>query len=494
MTAPIGHSLVTRLEEYLHSWGLREFHDESSYYQWQRTCLNRDQLLAFEELLKRRTKEGGGDADIEFYDLLAQPIILPVLYSQRYDYYRKIGVVLYRRIAEGSRVLDFGCGVGILTTFLAQEFPNIEFVGVDRSAQSISIAEQEANRCHVKNVSYFVRHIPSEPLPGSYDVVLSTQAVFQSEGHSGPPSMGWQTFRRPYSLQEQVTLEMQLGLAPRLDALQAVLQRNGRMILFEKTGHLGRRILFQRALSRRGFHPVHEPLAIAYHSIDEQVVDGPLYEVSQAAVGNSALWNEEPNRRPGDSLYGCSGRVARRMGSILMGNENREHGQLKSIRWGMCRISLGKWQEALAYLLFEADSGTSAILVGGLLELSILTDIFEQLMKMPAEQVDQFIADTWGNLLNESNEEERPGYENHFSSAQAIYMALPSKVLEKEFSFSGSEGKSMHLEFGKTMSLWYFYWANTFDQRQLVLVDYSGERMLRTYFEDSLKDLKAQIS
>ncbi|MGD9849996.1 MAG: trans-aconitate 2-methyltransferase [Nitrospirales bacterium] len=494
MTDPIVHSLVARLEQYLHSWGLREFHDESSYYQWQRTCLSRDQLLTFEDVLKRRTTEGLGDADIEFYDLLAQPTILPVLYSQRYDYYRKLGPALCPRISEGSRVLDFGCGVGILTTFFAREFPHIEFIGIDRSAQSIFFAEQEARRRHVNNVSYFVRHIPSEPPPGSYNLILSTQAVFQSENHPGLPSMEWQTFHRPYNLQEQVALETRLGLASRLDALQAVLQDNGRMILFEKTGHLGRRILFQRALSRRGFYPVQEPLPIIYRSIDEQVIDGPIYEVSQSIEGNAALWNEAPNQGPGDSLYGCGGRVARQMGSILVGNENCEHQQLKSIQWGVGRISLGKWCEALAWLRFESTSGVSALLVGGLIELSLLRDIFEQLRSSSAEQVDQFISETWGALLNESNEEERPGYENHASSAQAVYMALPLKMVEKEFTLAGEEGKSMHLEFGQTMSLWYFYWANTFDQRQLVLVDQSGEKMLRMYFEDTLRDLKSQAS
>ncbi len=356
MTDQNAHNLVARLEAYLHSWGLREFYDEASYYAWQRSFLTRDQLLAFEALLERRPREGQGDADIEFYDLLAQPTILPVLYSQRYDFYRKIGVALCCRISNATRVLDFGCGVGILTTFFAQEFPDIEFVGIDRSAQSISMAEQEANRRHVKNVSFVVRHIPTETLPGSYDVILSTQAVFQSEAHPGMPSMGWQTFYRPNVLQEQVNLEARTGLGPRLDALQGVLQRKGRMMFFEKTGHLGRRILFQRALSRRGFNQVHEPLAIVYHSVDEEVVDGPLYEVSQTTEGTSPLWNEEPDRIAGDSLYGCGGRVARQMGVVLLTNGHCVYQQLNTTRWGDCRISLGEWQTALACFVFAPQT------------------------------------------------------------------------------------------------------------------------------------------
>lgn len=487
-------NLLSRLEAYLSSWGLREFQDESSYYGWQRSSLTRDQLLAFERLLKRRSGDEGGDADVQFYDLLAQPTVLPVLYSQRYDYYRKIGVALCSRLPQGTRVLDCGCGVGILTTFFAQEFPGLEFVGIDRSTSSISIAEQEAQRRHVENVSYFVRSIPNESLPGRYDVILSTQSVFQAEAHPGLPSMGWQTFQRPSVIQEQVALEARTGLGPKLDALQGVLQQDGRMLFYEKTGHLGRRILFQRALSRRGFHLVHEPLVIGYRSVDEEVVDGPLYEVSQVPPGIPYIWNEEPDRTAGDSLYGCGGETGQHMCQFLLNNGHCVHHQLKTTRWGACRISLGEWQNALVGLYFEAASGVSALLLGGWVERSLLTDIFERFQQLPADQVEESISHTWRNFLLGSKEEDVPGYENHFPSAQAVFMALPSKIVEKEFSFSGPEGKSMHVEFGRTMSLTYLYWANTFDQRQLVLVDHSGENMLRRYLEDSLKDWETQAS
>ena len=490
--------LLARLENYLHSWGLREFHDEASYFSWQRTCLSRDQLLTLEALVEQRTKEssreGVGPADIDFYNFVSQAGVLPVLYSQRYDYYRQLGVALCGMFSPAKRVLDFGCGVGLLTTFFAKEFPDIDFVGVDRSPQSIVMAEEEAKKRHVKNVSYHIRDVPRDSLSGSYDVILSAQAVFQSEMNPGLPSMGWQTFQRRHDMLEQVMREERLGLMPRLDNLMSVLEPNGRMIFFEKTGHLGRRILFQRALGWRGFQPLQKPMPLAYRSIDEYVIDGPLYEISQSLEGNSGLWNEDPIGTPGDSLYGCGGRVANDMGLVLFAHSplDRENG--KSPQWGDWKISLGTWRQALAYLFFKSRSGVSALLTGGTTELPLLKEKFELFRQCPEDQADQLIDLIWGNFLGESADDDRPGYENHSCSAQEIYAALPLKVIEKELNSEGEKGKAMHLEFGRSDSLWYFYWANTFDQRQLILVGKNGEQMLRAYFEDSIREIPSSFS
>ena len=45
----------------------------------------------------------------------------------------------------------------------------------------------------------------------------------------------------------------------------------------------------------------------------------------------------------------------------------------------------------------------------------------------------------------------------------------------------------MHIEIGTTNTFWYLYWANTLDQRQLVLMDESGAEMLNEYYQESLE-------
>jgi len=61
------------LIRYLQSWGLREFHDEASYYEWQRSTLSQEDLQALQSLVQQREGGENEEADIQFYDLLANP-------------------------------------------------------------------------------------------------------------------------------------------------------------------------------------------------------------------------------------------------------------------------------------------------------------------------------------------------------------------------------------------------------------------------------------
>ena len=99
----------------------REFHDEAVYYEWQRATLSAHDLQALQSLVEQRLGGENEQADIQFYDLLAKPPFLSVLYSQRFDYFRQIGLLITPRLFSSEHVLDFGCGVGIMTCFFAQQ-------------------------------------------------------------------------------------------------------------------------------------------------------------------------------------------------------------------------------------------------------------------------------------------------------------------------------------------------------------------------------------
>lgn len=114
-------TLDEALIQYLQSWGLREFDNEASYYEWQRTIVSSQDLEALQSLVEQRQGGENEVADIQFYNLLAKPPLLSVLYSQRFDYFLKIGALLSQRLSSAEHVLDFGCGVGILTCFFAQD-------------------------------------------------------------------------------------------------------------------------------------------------------------------------------------------------------------------------------------------------------------------------------------------------------------------------------------------------------------------------------------
>ena len=173
-------SLHDSLHAHLAQWGLRSFSSDADYFAWQRATLSATDLNRLGEQVER--KRGGTRLDeIAFYDLTAQPQILPVLYSQRYEYFMEIGSRVLPRIAQSGTVLDFGCGVGILTTFYARQYPETQFVGIDRSPESIAVAQAFARKLGLNNVRFECCDVEAGALVGTYDVIVATHALVQAE-------------------------------------------------------------------------------------------------------------------------------------------------------------------------------------------------------------------------------------------------------------------------------------------------------------------------
>ncbi len=82
-----------------------------------------------------------------------------------------------------------------------------------------------------------------------------------------------------------------------------------------------------------------------------------------------------------------------------------------------------------------------------------------------------------------------PLYENHWPSAQAAWEGLHDRVIIREVTRQASDGRQVHAERGRSQGLQYLYCANTFDQRQLVIVDETRSAMLDTYYQEILREL-----
>ncbi len=479
------------LIRYLQSWGLREFHDEPSYYEWQRTELSPQNLLELQTLVELRQGGANEQADIQFYDLLAKPPLLSVLYSQRFDYFLQIGLLISPRLSLAKHVLDFGCGVGILTCFFAQQHPDVQFVGMDRSARSIEIAQEEARKRHLSNVQFRVIQNLEFPLGEMFDCILSTQVLFQSEREPGLPSLNWKTFERTKDSFQQEEIEARVGLDRRLDFLLRMLSFDGRLICFEKTWNLGRQILFQRALSRRSLSLVSDPISCTYHELGEARIDGPLYEVSRSSGPVFHLWSEAACHRNGETLYRCMGDVAERMGRALGCSQPQEIARGEHRTLGPWVFQIGLWEQALAWGVCETDSGFRGLILGSPKDKDFILQIFEKARDLVNSEFEDFLQSFWGTMRDDPQSDSTPGYENHFPSAQNIYWALPQKVIQQESTYANGQGKEMHMEVGTTDTFQYFYWANTFDQRQLVLIDENRADILHEYYQESLQDAQA---
>jgi len=79
-----------------------------------------------------------------------------------------------------------------------------------------------------------------------------------------------------------------------------------------------------------------------------------------------------------------------------------------------------------------------------------------------------------------------PLYENHTASAQEIWQRLSDRVVYREINREGSQGQQFHAELGGCAnSLVYVYWANTFDQRQIVIIEAERKHVLEEYFSEA---------
>lgn len=379
------------LDAHLAWWGLRRFDYDADYFQWQSQSLSPPDLAELHRLIEDKRKAATADTDRAFYDAAARPAIVPALYSQRYDYYVQLTPRVMEHLRNAQQVLDFGCGIGILTTWYARQFPQCRFIGIDRSAASIALARARAAELGLANIR-FVRLDPDgEALPGPCDVVVATHALVQAEQDPGLPSANWRTFERARDRSGQHAFEQRTGIGPRLDRLVEVLASEGRMIVFEKTRRLARRVPFQRALAARGLVLAAPPELVRYHLVEEIADDGPLYLLQQG--GESGLaWDEAP----------------------------------------------------------EPDEGRP---------LDVAT-------------------------LPRSGDGDQPLYENHLASAQAAWSYLGDRRILKEVTREEADGRQFHTELGRAGGLVYLYCANTYDQRQLVIIEPARAAILEAYYRE----------
>lgn len=482
-------SLAKALTEHLKSWGLRRFSNETSYYQWQKEVLAEKEIA---ELNRLGLARGGGEhpeADMSFYDLAAQENILPVLYSQRYDYFLEIGCAITDRIEPAHRVLDFGCGVGILTTFYALCFPHITFIGIDRSPRSIARARDEAAKQGLSNVQFENRHIPTDDPSDSVDLIISTQTLVQAESDPGLPSLSWKTFERTGDPTLQVQAEIRTGLKDRLDSLSRMLSPGGRMLLCEKAWHLGRRILLQRALASRRYRLVGEPVLIRYRAIDEVVQDGPLFEVSQEPNPNVWSWHEEATIEPGESLYGYQGDTVEEFVSSMTEAEIIQTLPLGGNPQESWTVTFARWRACLAYGFVKSQSGFRGVIIGSLEDENVINQYFLGAERWTDEKKTQVMAQLWPQSEGQGDEAGVPTYESHTAVAQNIWTALPDRHRQDQATFREQDGREMHIEWGTCGPLTFLYWANTYDQRQLVLMTPQRAKVLQDHYQESLAEM-----
>ena len=75
---------------------------------------------------------------------------------------------------QGSRILEAGCGTGAQTLILAGQNPDCEFISIDISKESLSIAEKRINDADLSNVTF----LHADILKADTSVGIFDHAIF----------------------------------------------------------------------------------------------------------------------------------------------------------------------------------------------------------------------------------------------------------------------------------------------------------------------------
>ena len=212
-----------------------------------------------------------------------------------------------------------------------------------------------------------------------------------------------------------------------------------------------------------------------------------MYEIARSSVAENPAWNEGPFYAEGESLYRCVGAIAERMGKELRISSFQEKISGRSDAVGSWSVQFGVWEEVIAWGLCETESGFRGLMIAGEEDKDVIFSLLKEVKSLTDSDFTDLLQNCWGSFRDVPQNEATPGYENHLPSAQNIYQALPRKIVQQESTFADGDGKEMHIEIGTTKALLYLYWANTFDQRQILLMDEQGGEMLREYYQESLQ-------
>jgi 2-polyprenyl-3-methyl-5-hydroxy-6-metoxy-1,4-benzoquinol methylase len=87
---------------------------------------------------------------------------------------------LAEALEKGIRILDVGCGRGLIMMRLAELHPNSRFVGMDLSDEAIAFARREAARRGLNNIEFVasdMSHFQETAEPDSFDLITTFDAI-----------------------------------------------------------------------------------------------------------------------------------------------------------------------------------------------------------------------------------------------------------------------------------------------------------------------------
>jgi SAM-dependent methyltransferase len=150
-----------------------------------------------------------------------------------------------------SRVLDVGCGAGVLTCAYALALPGAEVVGVDVVPEAVACAEALALRVGAGNVSFVVADFTasgSDPPGGDFDQLMAVTAL----GDGGVYPQDRLDDEDPFSSVAEVDGPGQAFTSPGVPALAGRIAPGGQVLVFDRTPYATQAVRLGAALVHGG--------------------------------------------------------------------------------------------------------------------------------------------------------------------------------------------------------------------------------------------------
>lgn len=127
--------------------------------------------------------EGAPKSSRSFYELKNRTLEGSLCISAAFDggVFRHIGnIIIDAPELFSGKVLDVCCDCGIVTCFMAQQYPQAQFVGVDINKAAIENAKALAQNLHLQNVEFICADVYALPLETPFDTVTSFRSLLDA--------------------------------------------------------------------------------------------------------------------------------------------------------------------------------------------------------------------------------------------------------------------------------------------------------------------------
>jgi SAM-dependent methyltransferase len=155
----------------------------------------------------------------------------------------------YDHHPPATRILDVGCGPGVLTCAYGLALPDARVVGVDATPEAVACAEELAGRLEAGNVSFVVGDYlePSGGL-GEFDQVVAVTALGEAGLYPQHPPAG------PDAFSSIADVDGPGGAfrSPGVERLVERLAPGGSLLVFDRTGDVSQAVRLGAALLNAG--------------------------------------------------------------------------------------------------------------------------------------------------------------------------------------------------------------------------------------------------